>query len=115
MVNRDNLDDLHKAIKMFSPQDINLIMRALRLDAKIQEMEKEIEEMEDGIGKSADEENAADAASAEAASKESKKADGFLGYENEAEDRSHKLTDGQLDMLTQDLAEYLGNKEKLAT
>ncbi len=115
MVNRDNLDDLQKAIKMFSPEDINRIMRALRLDAKIKEMEKEIEDMEDGIGKSTDEEHAADAASAEAASKESNKADGFLGYENKAEDRSNILTDSQLDMLTEDLVEHLGNKEKSAT
>ncbi len=112
LVNRDNIGDLQKAIGMFSPEDINLIMRALRLDAKIQEMEKEIEEMEDGIGKSTEEEHAADAVSAEQATKDSEKANGFLGYENEAEDSSSKLTESQLDMLTQELVDFVGNKER---
>lgn len=60
MLNRDNIGDLSKAIGMFSPEDINLILRALKMDAKVQQMKKEIEEMEDGIGKSSREINAQD-------------------------------------------------------
>lgn len=43
-VNRDNLGDLSKAIGMFSPGDINLIMRAIAQDTKAKQMEKEIED-----------------------------------------------------------------------
>lgn len=50
-VNRDNIGDLGHAIGMFSPEDVKLILRALSLDAKVQEMEQETEDMEDGIGK----------------------------------------------------------------
>lgn len=50
-VNRDNIGDLGQAIGMFSPEDVKLILRALRLDAKVREMEQETEDMEDGIGK----------------------------------------------------------------
>lgn len=45
-VNRDNLGDLSKAISMFSPEDINRILRAISEDAKCQEKLKEIESME---------------------------------------------------------------------
>lgn len=40
-VNRENLDDLAKAIDMFSPEDINRIMRAIAQDTKVKEMELE--------------------------------------------------------------------------
>jgi len=43
-VNRDNLEDLQKAIGMFSPEDINLILRAIAKDNKAREMEQELED-----------------------------------------------------------------------
>lgn len=43
-VNRDNIGDLAKAIDMFSPEDINRILRALSKDAKAREKLEEIEE-----------------------------------------------------------------------
>lgn len=49
-VNRANLDQLSKAIGMFSPEDVNLIMRAIHQDTKVQSMQKEIEDMEAGVG-----------------------------------------------------------------
>ncbi len=57
-VNRDNLGDLSKAISMFSPEDINLIMRAIAQDAKIQQMQNELEEDKNSIGDEASEETA---------------------------------------------------------
>lgn len=49
-VNRDNLGQLSKAIGMFSPEDVNLIMRAIHQDTKLQSMQKEIEDMEANVG-----------------------------------------------------------------
>lgn len=49
-VNRDNIGDLSKAVGMFSPEDLNLIMRAIAQDAKIQSVKKEIDDMENSIG-----------------------------------------------------------------
>lgn len=49
IVNRDNLGDLAKAIGMFSPEDVNLIMRAIAQDAKIQQMKHQIDEETSGI------------------------------------------------------------------
>lgn len=49
-VNRDNIGQLSKAMGMFSPEDMNLIMRAIHEDTKVQSMQKEIEDMEAGIG-----------------------------------------------------------------
>ena len=49
-VNRDCLDQLGKAIGMFSPEDVNLIMRAIHQDTKVQSMQKEIEDLEAGVG-----------------------------------------------------------------
>lgn len=43
-VNRDNLEDLSKAIGMFSPEDINRIMRAIAKDKKARQMEQELED-----------------------------------------------------------------------
>lgn len=54
-VNRDNIDQLSKAIGMFSPEDINLIMRAIAQDAKVNEIQNEIEEDRMSIGESAEE------------------------------------------------------------
>lgn len=48
-VNRSNLGDLAKTVGMFSPEDLNLIMRAIAQDTKIQSMEKEIEDMESDV------------------------------------------------------------------
>jgi hypothetical protein len=50
-VNRDNIGDLSKAISMFSPEDINRIMRAIADDNKAQEELHEIEDEEDSISK----------------------------------------------------------------
>ncbi|MDE6675911.1 MAG: hypothetical protein K2K19_14065, partial [Acetatifactor sp.] len=49
-VNRENLGQLSKAIGMFSPEDINLIMRAIHLDTKVQSMQKEMEDLEASVG-----------------------------------------------------------------
>ena len=49
-VNRDNLGDLSKAIGMFSPEDVNRILRAIALDTKLQSMQQELDEMENSIG-----------------------------------------------------------------
>lgn len=48
MVNRENLGDLSRAIGMFSPEDVNLILRALARDKQIQKMQHEIDVMENG-------------------------------------------------------------------
>lgn len=48
LVNRNNLDALSKAIGMFCPEDVNRILRALAQDKKIREMEKELDDMENG-------------------------------------------------------------------
>ena len=55
MVNRNNIDDLARAIGMFSPEDINRIMRAIADDNKAQEAQEEIEEDTNSIGKDASE------------------------------------------------------------
>lgn len=109
-VNRNNIDQLSKAIGMFSPEDVNRILRAIKLDGKVQQMELEIEEMENGIGKDTRANNVDNAADAEL---EKEEADGFLGYENEAEEGAFTLTDSQLDILTSDIEEYLKNKDKI--
>lgn len=44
-VNRDNLGELAKAIGMFSPEDVERILRAIARDNKAREMEMEIEDM----------------------------------------------------------------------
>ncbi|MBD5528103.1 MAG: hypothetical protein HDR02_06770 [Lachnospiraceae bacterium] len=49
-VNRKNLGQLSKAIGMFSPEDINLIMRAIHLDTKVQSVQKEVDDLEAGVG-----------------------------------------------------------------
>ena len=49
-VNRKNIGDLAKAVGMFSPEDLNLIMRAIAQDTKIQSVKKEIDDMENSIG-----------------------------------------------------------------
>lgn len=49
-VNRANLGQLSKAIGMFSPEDLNLILRAIHLDTKLQSIQKEVEDLEAGVG-----------------------------------------------------------------
>ena len=49
VVNRDNIDMLAKAIDMFSPEDVNRILRAIAEDAKVQKVEQEIEDETSGI------------------------------------------------------------------
>lgn len=46
--NRDNIDDLVGAIDMFSPTDITRIMRAIAEDAKIRQIQMEIEDETSG-------------------------------------------------------------------
>lgn len=61
-VNRANLGQLSKAIGMFSPEDINLILRAIHLDTKVQSMQKEVEDLEASVGEQiADGDSSADA------------------------------------------------------
>lgn len=59
-VNRDNLGDLAKAVGMFSPEDLNRIMRAIAQDAKVQSMKQEIDDMEGHIGQEIGTRNAAE-------------------------------------------------------
>ena len=40
-----NIGDLAKAIGMFSPEDVNLILRAIAQDNKAREMQMEIDEL----------------------------------------------------------------------
>lgn len=49
-VNRNSLGLLSKAVGMFSPEDLNLIMRAIAKDTKVQSMQKEIEDAEAEVG-----------------------------------------------------------------
>lgn len=49
-VNRENLGDLSKAIGMFSPEDVNLILRAIAQDNKVQQTQNEISKAGDQIG-----------------------------------------------------------------
>ncbi len=100
MVNRDCIGSLGRAIGMFSPEDINRILRALKMDAKVQEMKKEIEEMEDGIGKSNEQQYADSSEEAERAAKENGNAGGFNGYGlNGEEEGTFRLREWQLALL----------------
>lgn len=47
--NRENIDDLVKAIDMFSPEDINRIMRAIAEDAKLRQTRMQIEDEVSGV------------------------------------------------------------------
>lgn len=49
-VNRKNIGDLSRAVGMFSPEDLNLIMRAIAQDTKIQSVKREIDDMENSVG-----------------------------------------------------------------
>lgn len=105
MVNRDSIGMLGRAIGMFSPADINRILRALKLDAKVQQMKKEIEEMEDGIGKSSEEQNAQSDEEAKEVAQEKGKNGGFNGYGESVKNGIFVLEKWQLEMLTRDFSE----------
>lgn len=47
--NRNNTDDLVRAIGMFSPEDVNRIMRAIAEDAKIRQVKLQIEDEASGM------------------------------------------------------------------
>ena len=47
--NRDNIGDLAKAIGMFSPEDVNRIMRAIAQDAKLKQTQMQIEDESSGV------------------------------------------------------------------
>ena len=49
-VNRNSIGLLSKAAGMFSPEDLNLIMRAISEDTRIQAIQKEIEDEDASIG-----------------------------------------------------------------
>ena len=50
LVNRDNLDELSRAIGMFSPEDVKRIMQAIAQDTKVQQMQKELDDEKNSIG-----------------------------------------------------------------
>lgn len=54
-VNRDSLGALSAAIGMFSPEDVNLILRAITQDKMCQDKLQEIEDYKHDIGKEAEE------------------------------------------------------------
>lgn len=54
-VNRDNIGQLASAIGMFSPEDVNRILRAIAQDARVRQAEQELDEDSDSIGESAEE------------------------------------------------------------
>lgn len=56
-VNRDSIGDLAKAIGMFSPEDVNRILRAIAQDTKVRSMQQELEDMENEVGESLDNNN----------------------------------------------------------
>lgn len=47
--NRDSIDALSAAIGMFSPEDVNRILRAIAQDTKLRQMEQEIEDEASGM------------------------------------------------------------------
>lgn len=50
VVNRDNIDELAKAISMFSPEDINRILEAIAEDNRLRQVQSELEEDTEGAG-----------------------------------------------------------------
>lgn len=59
-VNRNSIGLLSKAAGMFSPEDLNLIMRAISEDTKIQSVQKEIEDEKASLGNRISGENGGD-------------------------------------------------------
>jgi hypothetical protein len=56
-VNRDNINDLGKAIGMFSPEDVKRILDAIALDAKIHKKDNEIDKQEKEVWDTISEKN----------------------------------------------------------
>lgn len=54
-VNKNNIDSLAKAIGMFSPEDVNRILRAIAQFNKVQQVEHELDEEGDSVGKATEE------------------------------------------------------------
>lgn len=50
VVNRDNLGELSQAIGMFSPEDVNRILRAIAQDTRCQQELQKIEDAKNSIG-----------------------------------------------------------------
>lgn len=71
-VNRGNLDDLARAIDMFSPRDIGRIMRAIATDAKVQKVKKEIEDTKSSAAEGSSESDWGEGSKTEAADKRRK-------------------------------------------
>ena len=44
------LDELSRAIGMFSPEDVKRIMQAIAQDTKVQQMQKELDDEKNSIG-----------------------------------------------------------------
>lgn len=55
-VNRDNIGDLSKTIGMFSPEDVNRILRAISKDAQCKRNLLEIDEAKNSIGEAEEKE-----------------------------------------------------------
>lgn len=56
-VNRSSIGLLSKAAGMFTPEDLNIIMRAIAQDSKLQSVQEEIEDTKNGAGTIAEKEN----------------------------------------------------------
>lgn len=48
-MNRANIGDLSACVEMFSPEDLNLILRAIAQDTKVQQMQQEKNDMENRV------------------------------------------------------------------
>ena len=96
LVNRNNIDALSKAIGMFSPEDVNRILRALARDKKIREMEKELDDMENGdaVDDNADTDSSESVNGSDESSKaeEREKASGKDAVENTGESEREDLS-----------------------
>ncbi len=49
-VNRNSIGLLSRAAGMFTPEDLNIIMRAIAQDTKLQSVQEEIEDTKNGAG-----------------------------------------------------------------
>lgn len=83
-VHRDSLGQLSKAISLFSPADINLILRAIAQDTKVQQMKHQIEDDKSKIGESLGTDQAEDTATDESQA-------GKTDADKHREDRYDKL------------------------
>lgn len=104
-VNRDNIGDLSKAIGMFSPEDINRIMRAIALDNKIRQMKLKIEEDTNSIGEgggSVTEEEAAQDSTVQVNAAQGSSAQGSTAMET---DKGSECSDVELANAPEQMAE----------